>query len=436
VKILYELTYMFRGNSGVPKDTLHQAQILEEHFPESFEMVVNPSSYLSISKFRVDNRLGISKNVPRVFRMFPRAGFARRNLGNAFVIASTVLNFLPRNLITLNPKFHSLYPEPVKKLTKDSSHSLYMIPLNFKARYLMNVIGIPPRVRTKGIDVFIQQSLLPVRVSKGTTHIIRLHDLISITHPEFFTTSSAFIYRRSIAMAVREKGIVWAVPTQAIASQFNEMYGDNLQTHVVSNTIVVKYKGDFRAKEKIVLVLSTLEPRKNIDLAIDGFLHAQQSGSIGGEWRMIVAGGYGWKAQKLYDDLRNGAYGPNVVFHESPDDLGVSELFTRSSIIACTSSHEGFSRPPLEGMSYGCLPVISDIPQHRETMGELGYFIEGEGIEAIAKAMTRAVEVSESDCKDLRNQLREHVVSNFSSAVVGQQWKKVFDDISLANKRP
>ena len=436
MRILYELTYMFRGHSGVPKDTLHQAQILEDFFPAEFEMATNPNSFLSISKFRLDNWFGNNKNIDRIFRVSPRKRFLPRMIENAAVVGGTFLNIRPRGLVVLNKKFQNHLPEVVRRLMDSRIRSIYVIPLNFKSRYVMNILGIPARIRTFGFDIFVQQSLLPLRVSKGTTHVIRLHDLLPITHPQFFTSGAAFLYRRSIALAVKEKEVVWVWSAKATEQQFKAMYGNHMKTFVAACPIDTNYTGDFVEKVKEVLILATVEPRKNIDLAVDGFLLAQQNGHIGKDWTLVVAGSYGWKAQKLYEDLQNGAYGPTVIYKEGPSDVEVISLLERSSVILCTSSHEGFSRPPLEGMAYGAIPVVTNIPQHRETIGEKGYFIEGEGIDAISKAISAAVRVSETDCKELRNELRQHVMTNFSRAVVGQQWKNVFDNISLASKRP
>ena len=72
MKMLYELTYMFRGHSGVPKDTLEQARILDEVFPDNFEIAVNPNSFLAIWRLRFDNRFGRSKVLAKIFEVPPR----------------------------------------------------------------------------------------------------------------------------------------------------------------------------------------------------------------------------------------------------------------------------------------------------------------------------------------------------------------------------
>lgn len=295
----------------------------------------------------------------------------------------------------------------------------------------MNLMGIPAKIGTKGFDYFIQQSLLPVRVSRGTTHIIRLHDLLPITHPEFFTGGASFLYRRSIGMAVKDKETIWVWSAKATEAEFKSLYGSDMKTQVVFCTINGKYDGDFEKKVKTILILATLEPRKRIDLAVEGFLLAQKNGSVGADWKLIVAGSYGWKAEKLYENLKNESYGPTVIYSEGPKDSAVAELFERSSIIICTSNNEGFSRPPLEGMLYGCLPVISDIPQHRETIGDLGFFIEGTSVESVAAAISKAVEAVEIGCKPYREKVRDHVRVSFSEAAIGEQWRTAFKNISL-----
>jgi glycosyltransferase involved in cell wall biosynthesis len=429
--MLYEVTYMFRGHSGIPKDTLEQAKILNMIFPEECNLVVNPNSYVPIWRLRLDNRFGNKSLLSKVFEVSSTRSKMSRTIENVSIVFDFLANLRARKLITLNPKLHKLLPAALQRITEKPWDPYYMLPVNFKSRYVTNLFRMPAKVDTKGFDYFIQQSLLPIRVSEGTNLIVRLHDILPVTHPEFFSSKASFLYRRSMDTALKDPNTIWVVNSKATESDFKSYYGNNMKTQVVYCTISGNYDGDFERKEKSIVILATIEPRKRIDVAVQGFLLAQKNGSVGMDWKLIVAGSYGWKAEELYRTLKSGGYGSTVLYSEGPTDSEVLELFERSSIVLCTSNNEGFSRPPLEGMLYGCLPVVTDIAQHRETMGELGFYIDGSGVDSVAAAISNAVAISNAGCIPYREKVRDHVRVSFSEAAIGEQWRTAFKNISL-----
>lgn len=429
MKMLYEATYMLRGHSGIPKDTAEQAKILHHYFPTSLNLGIDLNSFMLIRRFVRQNRVGDQNILSKLFEVSPRKGNFVRFIENVLVILETCGNLLERTPILLHERLHGLVPEKLQQISQGDKAPLYIFPVNSKSRYLMGLLRMPVKINTENFDLFIQQSLLPIRVSKNTRHVIRLHDVLPITNPEFFTPSVTLLFRRMIFEALKDKDVVWVLPTRATEREFQQLFGYELRTHVVFNAILDQYFGDFEKKEKLILMLATIEPRKNIDLAIEGFSQAVTSGLISKDWKLIVAGSYGWSKEKLYLDLKANAFGSQVMYFESPTDSEVEDLRERSSLTLCVSNNEGFSRPPLEGMMFGCIPVVSDIAQHRETIGDLGQYIAGKDVGSISEAIGRGVKASETATFELRNRFRTHVLLKFSGSAIAEQWRVLFNEI-------
>ena len=107
---------------------------------------------------------------------------------------------------------------------------------------------------------------------------------------------------------------------------------------------------------------------------------------------------------------------------EGAPDFELEKIYAQSKILLSTSAAEGFGLPPLEGMAYGCFPVVSDIPQHRETVGEYGLFFEGDNPTNVARKLSEAVEVIEKSNSGLSATLVEHVKANYSEEVIANMW--------------
>jgi len=61
LKILYEITYGTRGNSGIPRDTKQVGKVLLEKKDFSTDFILNPRSFVSRNTFRKENSILIAQ---------------------------------------------------------------------------------------------------------------------------------------------------------------------------------------------------------------------------------------------------------------------------------------------------------------------------------------------------------------------------------------
>jgi glycosyltransferase involved in cell wall biosynthesis len=57
----------------------------------------------------------------------------------------------------------------------------------------------------------------------------------------------------------------------------------------------------------------------------------------------------------------------------------------------CPSLAEGFGLPPVEAAACGAATVLSDIPAHRETLGEAALFFPPRDVEALRAQLVRVL---------------------------------------------
>ena len=67
---------------------------------------------------------------------------------------------------------------------------------------------------------------------------------------------------------------------------------------------------------------------------------------------------------------------PNIVFHGYLDEKRLQILLLRSKFIITPSRHEAFSIPVLEGMAYGCIPLISNYCGVQDIVKDCGFVLE------------------------------------------------------------
>jgi glycosyltransferase involved in cell wall biosynthesis len=53
------------------------------------------------------------------------------------------------------------------------------------------------------------------------------------------------------------------------------------------------------------------------------------------------------------------------------EDTWLRPLYSAATALIAPSRYEGFSLPPIEALSAGAIAVVSDIPPHRESLGDV-----------------------------------------------------------------
>ena len=136
---------------------------------------------------------------------------------------------------------------------------------------------------------------------------------------------------------------------------------------------VVQLDGDFRQAADstllqahdlqfgpYVLLVSTLEPRKNHRGAFAAWLELAQTLGEAAVPRLVCVGGRGWLNEDLHQMLRESPALRRMVLilHGIPDDM-LAALYEHCLFALYPSFYEGWGLPVSEALSYGKVPAIS-----------------------------------------------------------------------------
>lgn len=90
-------------------------------------------------------------------------------------------------------------------------------------------------------------------------------------------------------------------------------------------------------------------------------------------WKLIIAGReYDHTQKELMALLQEYQLGESVRLVPNPSDQELASLIGESSYFICLSRHEGFGIAPIEAMSAGLTPILSDIPPFRHLIEQAG----------------------------------------------------------------
>jgi glycosyltransferase involved in cell wall biosynthesis len=175
-------------------------------------------------------------------------------------------------------------------------------------------------------------------------------------------------------------------------------------------------------KEKRILMCSRLLPRKGFQYALQAMQY------IEGDWQVDIIGEGPFRSE-LEKEAKQVKM--PVKFHGWIDrkDAKFFDLFNRSSIFVFPSKAESFGVVVCEAMAASCAVIASDIPAHREVLGDAGLFVPPENAEAIKKHLTTLMENEQ-----LRRQLQAKATNRakiFDWSIVAQKYVEAYKEVVL-----
>jgi glycosyltransferase involved in cell wall biosynthesis len=436
VKILYELTYATRGQSGVPRDAGSVAKVLVNTGEFETDLVLNPRTRTQRSTFKKPREVWESEILGNALRREPGRSVIPSYLNSGLIFLQSLSLKRKVRFYFLNEKMNAnalAYLKLGKLGGKIEKTRIALISLSYLARFSRPEFLKPFMLDTSGYDVFIQQQVDPISVTKNTIHIVRLHDFLPVTHPHLFDLIAVKVFTKSLRIMLKGKKKVWVMDSESTANEFKAYFGTNQDVRVIPCSIssgkFVSAQVDMPRKNQICIV-NTIEPRKRVSLAIAGFREAKTLGKLPADWKLVIMGAEGWQEGNLAAGLRKGLFGKDIIFVENAPDFQVQQIFCESKIVLSASIAEGFGLPPLEGMMNGCVPVVSDIPQHRETVRGNGFYFSGEKLQDIAIALGEAATLLESGDSEIANNLKNYVEENYSEQVIGNMWENLVNSLT------
>ena len=208
--------------------------------------------------------------------------------------------------------------------------------------------------------------LLPALRAQGLTVVTMVADVLPETHPDWFEPRVAAAFHRWLSAHLTSAALTLAISDHTRAALQDVADSQGL---VPPPTQVVALGADFagtvpgRAVDlptgvgRFLLLVGTLEPRKNHALALDLFDRlAPDHPDLG----LVVVGKQGWLVEPLVDRLRtHPLYGTRLLWLSGLGDAELAWLYQHAFLALVPSWSEGLGLPLIEALRYGVPAVAS-----------------------------------------------------------------------------
>lgn len=231
--------------------------------------------------------------------------------------------------------------------------------------------------------------------------IVTIHDLAFKFFPHTFHPVFASYYNWLIPQIAR-KALKILTVSETVADEIIHSYKIPVsKIQVIYNTAEIEIS--HHTREKFILSVGTIQPRKNYRLMLDAFKQCTS------DWRWIIVG-------SVSSNFRNDKYliyelrsHPRIQIKENICEEELNILYNKASVLISASIYEGFNLPVLEAIQHGCPVLVSDIPVHRELYSGRAQFFRFDQPKAAA-ALAEQINSFNSTYKHQPNPIQKYTL--------------------------
>ncbi len=244
-------------------------------------------------------------------------------------------------------------------------------------------------------DVYLALTFLDVITNLKIPQAVVIHDLTTFKYPDHLGKKLSHYFNRQTLQAC-----TLAAKIIAISKSTKNDLIDILK--IPENKIEVIYPGQNKFPEMAatlpaglknqgyILAVGTLEPRKNLTGLLEAY--ALLPPSLSEKYPLVIAGGKGWNAGKIFDLVSGLHLEDKTKFLGFISDKTLARLYHEAALFVYPSLYEGFGLPVLEAQSFGVPVVTSNVSSLPEVVGESGILVDPHDLQALTSAIQRLLE--------------------------------------------
>jgi len=211
-----------------------------------------------------------------------------------------------------------------------------------------------------------RSEVLPRMRAAGIHNAVLVADVMPELHPSWFDPAQRELFGDWLRAHLRDSELFLCISERTAADL--KSVAARLDAPE-PQTVVVPLGADFPVVEPLpvhlpddiaryLLVVGTVEPRKNQQLVLDAFdVLSRRHPDLG----VVFVGKQGWLVDDLVDRMRSHPeFGHRLQWLEGIDDAQLAWLYQHAFLAVAPSKYEGLGVPVMEALHHGCATLSSD----------------------------------------------------------------------------
>lgn len=286
---------------------------------------------------------------------------------------------------------------PVKNIGKVKELIKNLVPQPYRVSRALQNWRFGLGIKAHRPEIYHEPNFLPFRFDGPT--VITAHDLSWIRYPQTHPAERVEIMNRLFPRALETAAHVItdaSYTRDEIIAEFSVDPGRITSVPLGARAVfrprpasecapVLAERGlEYRG---YVLCVGTLEPRKNLELAIRAY--AAMPEPYRKRRPLVLVGMKGWLTSGLESLMQPLVAAGQIRPQGYTSDADLAVLYAAAQVLVYPSLYEGFGLPPLEAMASGTPVIVSDRSTLPEVVGEAGVQIDAADEAGLREALRR-----------------------------------------------
>ena len=269
-------------------------------------------------------------------------------------------------------------------------------------------------VQANRVDIYHEPNFLAFKFNGPS--VITVHDLSWIRFPQTHPVERVRAMNAYFEPGLRRAALI-LTDSEFIKRELMDVFGVKAERirpvllgveslfhpRTVEDTLPVLNRLNL-AHGQYLLAVGTLEPRKNLQVALRAYMLLPQQ--VRKHFPLVLVGMSGWHTTELEQQIAPLVRAGEVrqIGYLPREDLAT--VIAGALTLIYPSIYEGFGLPPLEAMACGVPVIASEVSSLPEVVGDTGMLIDPHDDEALAQAIERMI----TD-PDIRQQLSKKALA-------------------------
>jgi glycosyltransferase involved in cell wall biosynthesis len=242
----------------------------------------------------------------------------------------------------------------------------------------------------------------PAQKPSETRVLLQMHDLVFRRFPETMARRNALISKLWVEKSLEEADLIYCVSESTRREILDWKAFAEERVRAVPNGVAANFFVDplhFDARsfrrahqlpEHYILFVGTLEPRKNLLRLLEAL--PRIPAVHGGDVKLVVIGGSGWRDRELERRLAAEVACGRVLQRGYVEADDLPRYYAAAELFVSPSLYEGFGLPVLEAMAAGAPVLASRTSAAAEVGGDVPVYFDPQTTEELTACLTELLD--------------------------------------------